>query len=110
MLYSYALILDPRAKMKGFFNMLQLVSESTRDSYSLYYAKVKSELYKLFTKYETKLVQLDLKGLQSHQLILVRKGKHGQRFLENKLVQVLLVLRLPLPPHLVVLLVSSQFI
>ena len=54
------------------------------------------------------LVQQDLKGFHIHQLILVRKSKHGQRSLENKLVQVLLVLPLPLPPHLVVLLVSSQ--
>jgi len=33
-LYSYAFILYPRANMNGFFNMLQLVFESTRDSYS----------------------------------------------------------------------------
>ena len=54
MLYSYAFILDPRAKMKGFYNVLQLLSDCTGASYSLYYAEVKSELYKLFTKYETK--------------------------------------------------------
>ena len=53
MLYSYAFILDPRAKMKGFYNVLQLLSDCTGASYSLYYAEVKSELYE-FTKYETK--------------------------------------------------------
>jgi len=108
LLYSYAFILGPRAKMKGFFNVLQLLAKSTGGSYSLYYAEVKSELYKLFTKYETKFGAARSQRVHSHQLILVRKSKHGQRSLENKLAQVLLVLPLPLPPHLVVLLVSSQ--
>ena len=54
MLYSYAFILDHRAKMKGFYNVLQLLFDCTGASYSLYYAEVKSEMYKLFTKYETK--------------------------------------------------------
>ena len=53
LLYSYAFILDPRAKMKGFFNVLQLLANTAGASYSLYYAEVKSELYE-FTKYETK--------------------------------------------------------
>ena len=108
LLYSYAFILDPRAKMKGFFNVLQLLAESTGGSYSLYYAEVKSELNKLFTKYETKFGAARSQRVHSHQLILVRKSKHGQRSLENKLAQMLLVLPLHLPPHLVVLLVSSQ--
>jgi hypothetical protein len=54
LLYSYAFILDPRAKMKGFFNVLELLAEHTGASYSSYYADVKDELYKLFSKYETK--------------------------------------------------------
>jgi hypothetical protein len=54
LLYSYAFILDHRAKMKGFFNMLELLAEHTRATYSSYYANVKTELYKLFNKYETK--------------------------------------------------------
>jgi hypothetical protein len=54
LLYSYAFILDPIAKMKGFFNVLELLAESTGGTYSTYYADVKIELYKLFNKYETK--------------------------------------------------------
>ena len=54
LLYSYAFILDPRAKMKGFFNVLQLLANTTGASYSAYYGDVKSELYKLIAKYETK--------------------------------------------------------
>jgi hypothetical protein len=54
LIYSYAFILDPRAKMKGFFNVLELLVEHTGCTYSSYYAHVKTELYKLFNKYETK--------------------------------------------------------
>ncbi|XP_066358138.1 zinc finger BED domain-containing protein RICESLEEPER 2-like [Miscanthus floridulus] len=54
LLYSFAFILDSRAKMKGFFNVLELLAESTGKFYSSYYADVKTELYKLFNKYETK--------------------------------------------------------
>ncbi|XP_066341356.1 zinc finger BED domain-containing protein DAYSLEEPER-like [Miscanthus floridulus] len=54
LLYSYAFILDPRAKMRGFFNVLQLLGEYTGSKYSSYYADVKTELYKLFNKYESK--------------------------------------------------------
>ena len=54
LLYSYAFILDPRAKMRGFFNVLQLLGEYTGSEYSSYYADIKTELYKLFNKYESK--------------------------------------------------------
>ena len=54
LLYSYAFILYPRAKLNGFFNVLQLFVDSTGVTYSSYYDEVKTELYKLFSKYETK--------------------------------------------------------
>jgi hypothetical protein len=54
LLYSYAFILDPRAKMRRFFNVLQLLGEYTSSQYSSYYADIKTELYKLFNKYENK--------------------------------------------------------
>ena len=54
LIYSYAFILDPRAKMKGFFNVLELLGKATGCIYSSYYADVKDELYKLFGKYEQK--------------------------------------------------------
>ena len=54
LLYSYAFILDPRAQMRGFFNVLQLLGEYTGSEYSSYYADIKTELYKLFNKYESK--------------------------------------------------------
>ena len=104
LLYSYAFILDPRAKMKRFFNVLLKVLEPLT-----VYTMLKSNLNCMnLQNMRLSLVQLDLKGFHNHQLIQVRKSKHGQRSLENKQVQVSLVLPLPLPPHLVVLLVSSQ--
>jgi hypothetical protein len=40
--------------MRGFFNVLQLLGECTGSKYSSYYADVKTELYKLFNKYDNK--------------------------------------------------------
>ncbi|XP_066311030.1 zinc finger BED domain-containing protein RICESLEEPER 2-like [Miscanthus floridulus] len=54
LIYSYAFILDPRAKIKGFFNVLELLGKATGCIYSVYYGDVKDELYRLFAKYEQK--------------------------------------------------------
>ena len=54
LLYSFAFILDPRAKMRGLFRVLELLKESTSCDYTSYYADVKTEIYKLFNKYERK--------------------------------------------------------
>jgi hypothetical protein len=53
-LYSFAFILDPRGKMRGLFNILQIMQEKTGCDYTAYYADVKTEIYKLFNKYEKK--------------------------------------------------------
>jgi hypothetical protein len=52
MIYSYAFILGPRAKMKGFFNVLELLGKANGCTYSVYYGDVRDELYRLFAKYE----------------------------------------------------------
>jgi tRNA uridine 5-carbamoylmethylation protein Kti12 len=54
LLYSYAFVLDPRAKMRGFQNVLQILSQTIGCDYSNYYNEVRSELYKLYNKYENK--------------------------------------------------------
>ena len=54
LLYSFALILDPRAKMRGLFRVLELLKERTGCDYTSYYADVKTKIYKLFNKYERK--------------------------------------------------------
>jgi hypothetical protein len=48
LLYSYAFILDPRAKLNRFTNALQLMSESLIRDYYAYYQYVKTELCNLF--------------------------------------------------------------
>ena len=54
LLYSFAFVLDPRAKMRGFHNVLQLLSQSVGVDYSNYFTEVRAELYKLYNKYENK--------------------------------------------------------
>jgi hypothetical protein len=52
LLYSYAFILDPRAKLIGFSNVLGLLASHTGTSYSLYYGDVQDEMSRFFAKYE----------------------------------------------------------
>jgi hypothetical protein len=54
LLYSFAFVLDPRAKMRGFHNVLTILSQLLGFDYSNYYSEVRTELYKLYNKYETK--------------------------------------------------------
>ena len=54
LLYSFAFILDPKANLRGLFNVLQILKENTSVDYSSYYADVRTEIYKLFNKYERK--------------------------------------------------------
>lgn len=73
MIYSYAFILDPRAKMKGFFNVLELLGEANGCNYSLYYGDVKDELCRLFAKYEEKF------GATRSQRLSVPSAHTGKR-------------------------------
>jgi hypothetical protein len=54
LLYSIAFIIDPRGKMRGLFNVLQIMQLKIDHDYTVYYANVKTEIYKLFNKYEKK--------------------------------------------------------
>ena len=114
LLYSFAFILDLRAKLRGLFNILQILKENTSCDYSSYYADVKTEIYKLFNKYERKFgVARSQRPAQlaSHT---GKKNRHGEESLEALDHMVLLVLLLPLPAlHLnllLLLVVSSQLI
>jgi hypothetical protein len=73
LLYSYAFILDPRAKMRGFHRVLQLLAESTSSQYNSYYADMKTELYKLFNKYERKF------GIARSQRVTQPSNHTGKR-------------------------------
>jgi hypothetical protein len=52
--YAFAFILDPRAKMKGFINVLRLLSQLNVNDYSCYVTKVRAELPFVFAKYDQK--------------------------------------------------------
>jgi hypothetical protein len=54
LLYAFAFVLDPRAKIRGLKNVLDLLAQCNNMSYINYLAKVKSELHKLYDKYESK--------------------------------------------------------
>jgi len=54
LLYAFAFVLDPRAKMRGLQNVLDLLAQCNNMSYIAYFAEVKSELHKLYDKYESK--------------------------------------------------------
>ena len=54
MLYSFAFVLDPRAKIRGLQNVLDLLSQCNNISYIAYLAEVKSELHALYDKYESR--------------------------------------------------------
>jgi hypothetical protein len=60
LLYSFAFILDPRAKLTGFNSALQVLLELLNHDYSTYYNEVKGELGNMFTKYESKFSSLRL--------------------------------------------------
>jgi hypothetical protein len=54
LLYSYAFILDPRAKLNGFTKAIQCLSTIMNRDYTTYYHHVKTELGNLFSKYDLK--------------------------------------------------------
>ena len=54
MLYSFAFILDPRSKMRGFNKLLILLSQLNGNDYSCYFTEVNAELSVIFSKYDDK--------------------------------------------------------
>ena len=80
MLYSFAFILDPRAKIKGFTSVLRLLSRFNDVDYSSYLTEVRTELSETYKKYETKFGSMRVRGLLN-QSQLVRRSIHGVRYL-----------------------------
>jgi hypothetical protein len=84
MLYSYAFILDPRAKMRGFFNVLHLLGDCTGCEYSTYYADVRNELYKMFTKYQTKFGAVMAQRVAQPSIHTGKKASLGKNIWRSK--------------------------
>jgi hypothetical protein len=62
MLYSFAFVLDPRAKMRGFHKELTLISNLTSTDYANYYESVRAQLTAVLTNYD-----LRFDGQNPHQ-------------------------------------------
>jgi hypothetical protein len=54
LLYSFAFILDPRAKLRGFNRVLSILVGVTHYDYSSYLTCVRAQLTEVFKKYEAK--------------------------------------------------------
>ena len=54
LLYSFAFILDPRAKMKGFIRVLRRLGTLTSTNYSAYQVGTRAQLTDVYNKYEEK--------------------------------------------------------
>ena len=69
MLYSFAFILDPRAKMKGFYKLLVHLSRLNGNDYSCYLTEVRAELSVVFSKYDDKFggVRLQRGACKDHR-------------------------------------------
>jgi hypothetical protein len=100
LLYSFAFILDPRAKLTRFNSALQVLSELLNHDYSTYYNEVRTELANLFAKYESKFGSLRLTRSSQPSVAL---GKHPCSWNRIFVVLVHLVLLLFLVPYLVLL-------
>ncbi|XP_066333367.1 uncharacterized protein [Miscanthus floridulus] len=77
--------------MRGFFNVLQLLGEYIGSEYSSYYADVKTELYKLFNKYESKF------GAARSQRV-AQPSHHTEKELKGREQQSKSKVPLPPPP------------
>ena len=63
-MYSFAFILDPRAKLTNFNNALHVLSDSLHLDYSSYSIEVKTQLSILYAKYESKFGSVRLQRPQ----------------------------------------------
>jgi hypothetical protein len=82
MLYAFVFIMDPRANMKGFHNVLGLLFNLTDTDSSRFPTYVHGELTKVFERYEAKLVMLTCiyPNIQK-VLVLIRRKWLGIIFL-----------------------------
>jgi hypothetical protein len=97
LLYSYAFILDPRAKLNGFTKAIQCMCAIVNRDYTTYYRHVKTKIGNLFSKYDVKFDESGCKGHNNHNMEEVRRFVPRIDYLE---VDLLLRLHLHLQQHL----------
>jgi hypothetical protein len=74
LLYAFAFILDPRAKMRGFHKIILRLSTLTSTDYSRVPEKVRSELTNTFQLYESKFGDVRLRA--QHQMSNANEGRN----------------------------------
>jgi hypothetical protein len=78
LIYSFAFILDPRGKIRGLFNVLQIFQEKFGHDYNSYYADVKLNCSSCLTNMRLSTVQLEIKeGMHSRPAGQTGKRKHA---------------------------------
>ena len=76
-MYSFAFILDLRGKMRGLFNVLTIMQQKIGFDYSSYYGIVKTEIFKLFNKYEEKFGAARSQRRAAHPASITGKRKQA---------------------------------
>ena len=74
LLYAFAFILDPRAKMRGFHKVLLCLCTLTKTDYSLFPQEVRTKLTNVFKLYENKFGDVRLRA--QHQPSNAVEGKN----------------------------------
>jgi hypothetical protein len=76
-IYAFAFILDPRAKMRGFNNIIAMLSQLTHSYYSDSLTSMRAELSILFNKYDDKFGFVRLQRPSNATLVKVRANMLG---------------------------------
>ncbi|XP_066375043.1 zinc finger BED domain-containing protein RICESLEEPER 1-like [Miscanthus floridulus] len=77
LLYLFAFILDPRGKIRGLFNVLIIMQQKTGFDCTSYYGIVKTEIFKLFNKYEEKFDAARSQRRAAHPANITGKRKQA---------------------------------
>jgi hypothetical protein len=89
--------------MRDFHNVLQLLSQTIGTDYSSYFSEVKTELYKLYNKYENRFGAVRCQRHSQAGGSTVKKKQYGVRYLGLLVLLLGLVLQLVLHLHLLLL-------
>ena len=91
MLYSFAFILDPRAKMKGFNRVLRRLGNLTSTDYTTYQLDTRARLTDVYNKYEKKYRAVRLRRIVPPNL----SGK--KKFAWDKFMMMMMMMLVVLP-------------
>ena len=79
-LYAFAFILDPRAKLEGLGNVLSLLTDAVGHDYSSYFTDVRDKLSELYRKYNDKYAGVRLQRHAPPPTTGKKKGVWGKIF------------------------------